>query len=160
SERAASGPSCAPHSGQNTTPCRACITNSPQTTHSSEAPRSNAENSWSSVCANENRFPVSELTENPDDLSEDLDVVDVDRLQRGVLGPEPDPVALAVERLDSRLVGRLVVSGEHRDDVAVPRLLRLLDDHEVAVEDAGLDHRLAANPQQEVASGRAREGHV
>ena len=41
-----------PHSGQKTTPARACITNSPQTRHSSEAPRRSAASSWSSVRAN------------------------------------------------------------------------------------------------------------
>src|SRR5438034_6910311 len=35
------------HSGQNTTPARACMTNSPQTRHSSEAPRSSASSSRS-----------------------------------------------------------------------------------------------------------------
>ena len=38
-----------PHSGQKTLPPRACMTNSPQTRHSSEAPRSSATSSWSSV---------------------------------------------------------------------------------------------------------------
>ena len=87
-------PSCAPHSGQKTTPSRACITNSPQTMHSSEAPRRSAASSWSSVRANGERgSPGSELTEDPDDLSEDLDVVGVDRLERRVLGLEADAAA-------------------------------------------------------------------
>ena len=46
---ASSSPSWLPHSGQNTTPPRACMTNSPQTRHSSDAPRSSATSSWSSV---------------------------------------------------------------------------------------------------------------
>src|SRR5262249_41245920 len=52
SAKASSLPAWLPHSGQNTTPARACITNSPQTRHSSEAPRRSADSSWSSVRAN------------------------------------------------------------------------------------------------------------
>src|SRR5881392_2783145 len=102
-----------PHSGQNTAPARACITNSPQTRHSSEAPRSSARSSWSSVRANGAiTMRRSQLPEHPDDAPEDLDVVGVDRLERGILGLEADAAALAVEGLHRRLVGRLVVAGE------------------------------------------------
>src|SRR5436190_23580660 len=52
SARASSLPIWPPHSGQKTTPARACMTNSPQTRHSSEAPRSSASSSCSSERAN------------------------------------------------------------------------------------------------------------
>ena len=47
----------------------------------------------------------SELPEDPHDLAENLHVVRVDRLERGVLRLEPDAPLLPVERLDGRLVG-------------------------------------------------------
>src|SRR4051794_15556827 len=96
----------------------------------------------------------SESPEDPHDLAEDLHVLGVDRLEGGVLRLEADAVLLAIERLDRRLVGRLVVTGEGDHDVAVARGLLALHDHEVSVEDAGLDHRLALDPQHEVAVQR------
>src|SRR5215470_11855793 len=94
----------------------------------------------------------SQLPEHPHDLAEDLDVLSVDRLERGVLGLQPDAAALAEEPLHRRLVRRLVVAGERDDDLAVPRVLSTPHDDDVAVEDAGLDHRLALDAQQEVAA--------
>src|SRR5206468_1759527 len=59
---------------------------------------------------------------------------------------------LAEEGLDRRLVRRLVVTGERGHDVAVPRVLLPAYDDEVAVEDPGVDHRVALHPQEELLS--------
>src|SRR5262249_37736969 len=69
------------------------------------------------------RSPPSELPEDPHDLAEDLHVRREDRLERGVLRLEAHAVAVAVERLDGRLVGRLVVTRERHDDLAVAGVL-------------------------------------
>ena len=106
--RADSDPAMEPHSGQNTTPSRACMTNSPQTRHSSEAPRMSAASSCSSVRANGCTCRRSQLTEDPHHPSQDLDVVGVDRLERRVLRLQADAAVLAIEGLDGRLVGGLV----------------------------------------------------
>ena len=83
----------------------------------------------------------------------------VDRLERLVLGLEPDAVGLAEEALAGRLVGRLVVAGERDDDVAVPRVLLPAHDDVVAVEDARVDHRVALDAQEELlAAARERLG--
>ena len=47
------------------------------------------------------------------------------------------------------LTVRLVVGDPGHDDVAVLGVGLLAHDHVVAVEDAGLDHRLAPHPQHE-----------
>ena len=62
--------------------------------------------------------------------------------------------------LHGRLVGRLVVAGERDDDLAVARVLRALHDDDVAVEDAGVDHRLALDAEQEVAAQRLGDREV
>src|SRR6185312_17318277 len=69
----------------------------------------------------------SEAPEHPHDLAEDLHVVGVDRLERGILRLQPHAaVGLAVEGLHGRLVRRLVLAGERDDDVAVPGLVPAL----------------------------------
>ena len=73
---------------------------------------------------------------------------------------EPHAPVLTEEALDGRLVGRLVVTGEGHDDLAVPCVPRPLHDHEVAVEDARVDHRVALDPQDEVTAQRLGHGHV
>ena len=55
-----------------------------------------------------------------------------------------------MERLHRRLVRRLVVADERHDDVASTRVGLAVDDDDVAVEDAGLDHRFALDPKEEV----------
>src|SRR3954447_4255034 len=67
---------------------------------------------------------ASQLAEHPHDLAQDLDVRGVDRLERRVLRLQPDAAVLTEEPLHRRLVGRLVVTREGDDDLAVPRVLR------------------------------------
>src|SRR5581483_10631528 len=105
------------------------------------------------------RAPL-QLPEDPHDAAEDLHVPRIERLHRRVLRLQADAVLLAVERLHRRRVERLVVAGERDDDLAVPRVLRALHDHEVAVEDARLDHRLALRAHDEVALREARHRDV
>ena len=113
------GPSCTPGT-RSRRPRRR--TNSPQTRHSRLTPRASASSSCSSVRLKGDDLHHS-VPEHSDDLAEDLDVRRVDRLERVVLGLEPDAAALAEEALHRRLVGRLVVAGERDHDVAVPRVL-------------------------------------
>jgi hypothetical protein len=61
------------------------------------------------------------------------------------------------------LVGGLVGARERDDDLAVPRGLLAAHDREVAVEDAGIDHRVALHAQDELlasAGERLRDGDV
>ena len=82
-------------------------------------------------------FDAHSCRKTPITLPISCDVLRVDRLERVVLGLEPHAaVCLSEETLQRRLVGRLVVTGERDDDVAVSRVLRPLDDGDVAVEDA------------------------
>ena len=67
-------------------------------------------------------------------------------------------VALAVERLHGRLVRRLVVTDERDHDIAASRVVAPLDDDRVAVEDPGLDHRVAVHREQEVRAAPDRLG--
>ena len=50
------------------------------------------------------------------------------------------------------LVGRLVVAGKGDHDLAVPRVLSPPHDDDVAVENPRFDHRVALDPQEEVAA--------
>ena len=98
--------------------------------------------------------------EHPHDLPQHLHVVGVDRLERGVLGLEANAaVGLAVEGLDGRLVRGLVVPDERDDDVAVAGVVAALDDDRVAVEDPGVDHRVAVHGEQEVGAAAERLRH-
>ena len=74
----------------------------------------------------------------------------IDRLERVVLGLEPDPALLAEEAFDGRLVGGLVLARERDDYLAVPCGLLAAHDGQVAVEDAGIDHRVAPHAQDEL----------
>ena len=146
--------SVAPHSGQ----CRCApffITNSPQTRHSRlDARGASASSSCSSVRCEAQELGHRRVRKTPTTLPRTCTWRGVDRLERGVLGLQPDPAVLAVERLDGRLVGRLVVAGERDDDLAVPRVVLAAHDDDVAVEDPGLDHRVAADAQEEVGAAR------
>src|SRR5262249_13205018 len=102
----------------------------------------------------------SQLPEPPHDLAEDLNVRSVDRLERRVLGLQSDAAALAEKPLHCRLVGRLVVAGEGDDDLAVACVLGTPHDDDVVVEDAGLDHRVALDSQQEVTAEVLRHGDL
>ena len=64
---------------------------------------------------------------------------------------------LAPPRRLKVLTVRLVVGDPGHHDVAVVGVGLLADDHVVAVEDAGVDHRLPPDPQHE---DRARAGEV
>ena len=81
------------------------------------------------------------------DLAVDGDLARVEHhlVERRVLGPQHDLVAAAEERLDRRLL-----AGDAGDDglAVLGRGLAAHDDV-VAVEDAGLDHRVAAHAQHE-----------
>ncbi len=82
-----------------------------------------------------------------------------ERLERAVLGLKPDPaVALTVEGLDGRLVGSFVFADERDDDVTLARVVLPMDDDDVAVEDSGVDHRLALHAKEEVGVPAERLG--
>src|SRR5918995_1493792 len=119
-------------------------------------PRGGARRAPARACGGGSGARSLQGPEDADDLAEDADVAGVDRLERRVLGLETDPVGLAVEGLDRRLVRRLVVAGERDHDLAVPRRVLAAHDDDVAIEDPGLDHRVAADAQEEV--GVAAEG--
>src|SRR5207248_11367534 len=89
----------------------------------------------------------SQLPEHPRDATEDLDMLCVDRLECVVLRLQADAPTLAEEALHGRLVGRLVVACERDDDLPVPGVLSALHDDDVAVEDAGVHHRVALDAQ-------------
>src|SRR5437763_7295515 len=80
----------------------------------------------------------------------------VDGLERVVLGLQADAVRLPEEPLDRGLVGRLVAARERDDHVAVLGVLLAANDDVVAVEDAGVHHRVAAYPEDELVT-TARE---
>ena len=90
--------------------------------------------------------------------AEDLHLVGVHRLERVVLGLEPHAPVLAEEPLH----GRVLVTDEGDDDLAVSGVGLLADDDQVAVEDACVDHGVALDRQHEVGvgrqTGRARRG--
>src|ERR1700693_3070913 len=101
-----------------------------------------------------------ELPEDSDHLAENLDMLRVDGLERVVLRLEPDAAVVAEETLDGGLVRRLVFARKRDDDVAVLRILLPADDHDVAVEDACVDHRLALHAKQELLTAAGeRLGH-
>ena len=78
-------------------------------------------------------------------------MVGIDRLERGVLGLEANTaVRIATERLDRRLVRRLVVADERDHDLAVAGVVLAAYDDEVSVEDPGIDHGLACHAEEEV----------
>src|SRR5712691_1703250 len=105
--------------------------------------------------------PSSKAPEYPGDLAENRDVRCVDRLERVVLRLQPHALVLAEEARHRRLVRRFVVSDERDHDLAVPSVLLLTDDDDVAVEDAGIDHRVALDAQQELlATSGERLGHT
>ena len=74
---------------------------------------------------------------------------------RLVLGLQADVVLLAEEALDGRLV-----LDQRDDDLAVVGVVGRLDDDEVALEDAGVPHRVAADPQDVVAALAADHGRA
>src|SRR5690606_3072680 len=102
--------------------------------------------------------PCSILADDADQDPQDVDVVAVDWPHGAVGGLKTDPTALAEDPLE----GRLAVVVAHRHDLAVAGLVLLLDDHEVAVGDVLLDHRLARDPQGELAAvvGPVGEGQL
>src|SRR6266550_324266 len=89
------------------------------------------------------------LTEKPDhtsDLADQADVAGHDRLVGRVFGDQLDVAVLPLEALDC---GVAFDQGDH--DGAVGSLVLGADEHQVVIEDAGVDHAVAANPEQEVA---------
>src|SRR2546430_850367 len=87
--------------------------------------------------------------EKPDhtsDLTDQADVVGDNRLVGGVLGDQLDVAVRPLETLD-----RGVAFDQGDDDRAVGSLVLGTDEHQVVVEDAGVDHAVATNPEQEVA---------
>src|SRR5690606_29372172 len=86
--------------------------------------------------------------DEPDQSALDLDPVRPEdpRLVGGIGRLERDRGALAAEALQRCL---LVVDERH-DDVARIGGLRVADDDRVAIEDAGLDHRVALDLEREV----------
>ena len=82
----------------------------------------------------------------PPHHAQDRDLIGVHRLHGLVLGLQADAAVLAEEPLD----GRLVIADQRHDDLAVAGVGLLLDDHQVARQDAGVDHALALDGEQEV----------
>src|SRR5438067_4532896 len=64
----------------------------------------------------------------------------------GIRGLKSDRIALAAKSLE----GRLFSIDERHDDVAVVRRIAFADKNGVAVEDAGLDHRVALDFKREM----------
>src|SRR5437660_6907072 len=88
------------------------------------------------------------LTEEPDhasNYSHEADVRGHDRLVGRVLGDELDVAVAALEALD----GRVAVDQGHHDRAVGSLVLRPYQD-QVAIQDAGVDHAVAANVEQEV----------
>src|SRR4029079_2417700 len=92
----------------------------------------------------------SQRAEHPRDLAEDLDVVGVDRLVGLVLGLQTNTTRVAEEALHSCLVGRFVFPDQGNHDLAVAGVLLAADDDVVALEDAGVLHRVAADAEEEL----------
>src|ERR1700704_5326433 len=91
----------------------------------------------------------SPLTEHPDHAADHSDQAHVgghDRFVGGVLGDQLDVSVAALESLHR---GVTVDEGDH--DGAVAGFLLWADQDEVAVEDAGVDHAVAAHMEEEVA---------
>src|SRR5262249_4266575 len=84
--------------------------------------------------------------EHADDATEHGGVAGAKRLHAIVLGLQADVVLLAEEPLHRRLV---LEQGD--DDLTVARLLGGPDDDEVALDDAGVLHAVAADPEDVVA---------
>src|SRR5579883_754979 len=110
------------------------------------------------------RTGALQLAEDGYDLAFDLDPVwvDVDGLHLAVGRLQPDLVLLAVEPLERRLrVGAAGVQQVSHHHVAVLGRGRGLHDHDVAVVDQRVDHRLAAHLQRVRLAGRevARHRH-
>src|SRR5204862_7341987 len=93
--------------------------------------------------ASGSRASGSKGAEHAGHLADDLHVIGVDRLERRVLGLQPDPPALVEEALDRRLVDSLVCTGQPHADVAVLGALLPLHDDDVSVADPRLAHRVA-----------------
>ena len=132
------------HSGQASAP-RSLSRNSPHTRHSRLTPRASATSSWSSVLVNGSHRRSPQAPEDAGHLAQDLHVLRVERLECAVLGLEPDAaVALAVEassrspRPPTRPRRRAP-----RRSSPVARVVLAAHDDDVAVEDPGLDHRVA-----------------
>jgi hypothetical protein len=84
------------------------------------------------------------LHDTPHDLRlPEVPLVNVDGGHGAVCGLQPDAVALGVKTL----AGGLVLDQDD-DDLAGPSARRLLDEDEVAVEDAVFDHGIAADAQR------------
>src|SRR3954452_2959380 len=88
--------------------------------------------------------------EDPDDATHHDRLAGADGLHRLVLRLQPDVVGLAEVALHGRLL-----ADERDDDLAVGRRVLALYDDEVAVEDAGVLHRVAADAQDVLAIAAA-----
>ena len=98
----------------------------------------------SSSQLNRSTMGGSESSDDCLDSSDDRDIVDVDWLHGTILRLQPDPAGLAIERLNRRF------TIDHRDDdLSVLRGRLRLDDDQIAVEDRGIDHRVALDAQHE-----------
>src|SRR5207302_6046592 len=89
------------------------------------------------------------LAEEPDHTSDDADQADVgghDRLVGRVFGDQLDVAVAPLEALD----GGIAVNKRHNDG-AVGCLVLAPDEHQVVVDEAGVDHAVAAPPGQGVA---------
>ena len=95
--------------------------------------------------------PANQADGNAFDGEIDFARIDDDRLEIRVLGNQFDKAAAMLQALDGDF---LVEPGD--DDLAVARLVGLVHGEQVAVEDAGIDHRQAAHLEQ-VIGARAEQ---
>src|SRR5947209_1139079 len=94
-------------------------------------------------------FRTSRLTEEPDHTSDDADKADAagdDRLVGRVFRDQLDVAVAPFEPLDG---GIAVDQRDH--DRSIGRFVLRPDQHQVVIENAGVDHAVAAHPEQEIA---------
>src|SRR5947209_5822941 len=85
--------------------------------------------------------------QNADNATENRRLARPDRLEFFVLGLEADVVRLLEVALDRRLL-----ADESDDDLSITRRVAALDDDVIAVEDAGVLHRVAGHAQDVLAA--------
>src|SRR5262245_4695690 len=90
--------------------------------------------------------PSRDPPEDSDDAAQKAHVADANRLHALVLRLQPDLILLTEEALDGRL---LAEQGDH--DLPIAGALRGPHHDEVALQDPGILHRLAADPEDVVA---------
>ena len=89
-----------------------------------------------------NRSLTQYFADDADQHAQHVHAVAVDRLHRLVGGLEANSIPITIDLLERRFA----VFVTHGNDLTVARLLLPLDDHEVAVGDVLVDHRVSRRP--------------